>query len=121
MGKEKEAEKGKKKKHLGWKITGIILLVLFFIVAGWILFCYIDRINPISAVPEGFSLYVRTDSFWDSAEPLLDLKAADVLLSSAGAGNLREQLVAFRSSSLRENVFVKMLASRRIDFMRLFP
>lgn len=116
MGKEKEAEKGKKKKHLGWKITGIIFLVLFFIVAGWILFCYIDRINPISAVPEDFSLYVRTDSFWDSAEPLLDLKAADVLLSSADAGNLREQLVAFRSSSLRENVFVKMLASRRIDF-----
>lgn len=93
-----------------------IVLTLAVILAAAFAFAAFDRHSSLASVPRNYSVYVRTDSAFDTVNPLFDLQAADVLLSSPEFAALRKPFMDFRSSPLRENRFVQFAFSRPVDF-----
>ena len=94
----------------------IIVLSLCFLLALCFLFCAVDKKSSLSSIPRNYSVYVRTASAFDTINPLFDLQAADVLLSSPEFSSFRKPFMDFRSSSLRENNLLQFAASRPVDF-----
>ena len=92
-----------------------ILLALIVIFIAWMSFSAFDKKSSISGLPKNFSVYVRTDSVWSAVEPLIDLKAADVVLAQPAAANFRETFYKLRETNIRKNKFVDLALSRRID------
>lgn len=93
-----------------WIFCGLVGLVF-----AWMLFCGLDRTSTVNALPNNYSVYIRTDSFYDAVEPLVDLKAMDVVLAEPSFSNARQIFYSIRESDLRKNAFVKLAFSRRID------
>ncbi|MCR5172377.1 MAG: hypothetical protein K6B73_05890, partial [Treponema sp.] len=60
--------------------------------------------------------YVHTDSAFATVNPLLDLHATEVLLSSGEFVKYRKMFMTLRSSPLRSNPLFKFLLSRPVDF-----
>lgn len=111
-------EKEKKQKSVITKLIFSILIfiaVILLLIAGWFTFCCIDKKNSAQAVPADFTIHVRTDSAWDALEPILDLKAADLILADPTFSSYRELFLKFRQSPLRRNFLVKKALQRRID------
>lgn len=117
----KKNPKTKKKKSaiakffLGvlWFFVGFLCLIL-----GWFIFSAFEKKDTLSIMPNNFSVYLHTDSVWDSINPVIDLKAADILLSSNEENNMasaREVLMNLRASSLREKWYVDFALSRELD------
>lgn len=108
----------KKKRNPFLKLLSFLLktiITILGIAIIWILFCFLNRTNNLKALPDGYSIYVRTDSVWDAIEPLLDLKAADMIFAEPELLSFRETFMSLRQSTLRENKFVNFALSRRID------
>ena len=115
---EKKDKKSEKKKNPMVKILfGILifLLVIILAVVAWCTFSALDKQNTLSILPVGYSTYLRTDSAWDAIDPLIDLQAADILLSSPDFSQFREPFMALRGSTLRTNKLFTTLLSRRVD------
>ena len=112
-------KKSKKKKPLALRIILFpfkIILILLIVILAWFTFCFFDKTPSLQALPKGFSLYVRSDSVWDTFNPLLDLDASLVFLSSPQMQDFREPFLEIKKSKLRENIFVQKALKRRIDF-----
>ena len=108
----------KKKLPLGVRLLLLpfkIVLVILVIIILWFAFCRFDRIKPIDALPPDYALYLRTDKIWDTAEPLLDLNATLVAMTSPELQQYRETYLNIKSSKLRKNIFVQMALKRRVD------
>jgi len=88
-----------------------LIFILFCIFA----FSALDKKSFIKFIPEDFSVYVHSNSLWQTVEPLMDLKAADMILSAPELTSQRGAFMQLRSSSLRNNVFVKFCANRKAD------
>ncbi len=114
MDKKVQSEKRKGFSIL-LKWLGIILLVLIAAIGVIVVFSMIDKADPINALPPDFSVYMRTDSIIDSVEPLLDLEAADIILSDPSFAAARELLFQLRTADLRDNFLLRSAASRRVD------
>lgn len=113
-----DSEKTKKKKPFIVKFLLtilIILLVLILLICGWFIFSAFNKEAVINAVPANYSMYVRTDSIWHSTEPLMDLKAADIVLADPSLSDFREPFYTIRESELRKNKFLAFALSRRVD------
>ena len=110
-------EKTKKKNSflIVLKVLGIILLSVIAVILLWLAFSALDKKKASDVIPSDFSVYIRTDSVWNSAEPLLDLQAVEILLANPSLSSARTMFLNFRSSSLRNNFFVKMALKRRVD------
>ena len=93
-----------------------VLITLLVLLAAVLAFCAFDRKSALSSIPRNYTVYVRTDSTFDTVNPLFDLQAADVFLSAPEYSSIRKAFVDFRSSSLRENPFVQFAFSRPVDF-----
>ena len=114
---EKNA-KTKKKKPLALRIVLLpfkLLLGLIVLVLLWGTFCFFNKTSSIQALPDGFAIYLRTDSVWETVNPLLDVDASLVLLSSPELQKLRDPFLKLKKSPLRNNFFVKKALSRRLD------
>ena len=115
----KVMEKEKKRRlPLGVRLLLLpfkIILVIFVLLLLWFAFCRFDRIKPIDALPPDFAVYLRTDKIWDTAEPLLDLNATLVAMTSPELQKYRETYLNLKSSKLRKNAFVKFALKRRFD------
>lgn len=113
----KESESKKKKPFIlrFFKAIFSIILTLVIILVLWFAFCYFNKVDNLSALPSDFSAYIRTDSVWDAVEPILDLKAADILLADEPLVTFRETFLSLRESDLRNNFLVSYALSRRID------
>ncbi|MCQ2584254.1 MAG: hypothetical protein MJ185_01585 [Treponema sp.] len=112
--------KSKKKKNPVVKLLlGIVyfILIVVLILALWLGVNFCIRADISDSVPDGFSVHLRTDSVWDSVNPLFDLQAADILLSEPGLASVKPVLIDFRQSGLRTNKIVNLVLSRRLDFM----
>ncbi|MBB5226435.1 hypothetical protein DYE50_08775 [Treponema ruminis] len=96
-------------------IISVILTILLLLAAA-LAYCAFDRKSALSSIPRNYSLYIHTDSAFDTVNPLFDLQAADLFLSSPEYSSLRKPFMDFRSSDLRDNGFVKFAASRQVDF-----
>ncbi|MCR4743367.1 MAG: hypothetical protein K5866_10930 [Treponema sp.] len=116
---EKKSAKSKKSKKPF--IVRFLLAILYLLLAiivifiAWMTFSAFDRKSSISGLPKNFSVYVRTDSVWSAVEPLIDLKAADVVLAQPAAANFRETFYKLRETNIRKNKFVDLALSRRVD------
>ncbi len=93
-----------------------ILITLLVLLAAALAYCAFDRKSALSSIPRNYSVYVHTDSAFDTVNPLFDLQAADVFLSAPEYSSLRKAFMDFRSSDLRENNLVRFAASRQVDF-----
>ena len=117
-------EKEKKKKlPLGVRLLLLpfkIILVLVVIVLLWFGFCRFDRIKPVDALPPDYVLYLRTDKIWNAVEPLLDLNATLIAMTSPELQQYRETYLNIKSSKLRKNALVKFVLQRRVD-AALYP
>ena len=118
MSKNKK-NKGKGKKRLAKVFLGVFLFfaVLFSALALWLGIFYFIKADKTDYVPENYSLHLRTDSVWKSVNPMVDLQAADVLLSDPSFSKYKPLLVDFRQSDLRNSKLFKVVLSRRADFM----
>ena len=111
-------EKNKKKSPLWLRLLLLpfeILLVLLLIILAWFAFCYFDRIKPVDALPPDYAIYMRTDSVWDTTEPLLDLDATLVAMTSPELQKYRDKYLKIKSSKFRKNFFVRKALKRRVD------
>jgi len=104
-----EPKKGKKKKSVAGKLFRFVLLVIVLSVAAGLAFCAFDRKSAVSVIPKSFSFYVRTDSAIDTIDPMLDLRAADVFLSTPEFKAFRSIFMDLRSSPLRKNKVFRMV------------
>jgi hypothetical protein len=114
----KENESSSKKKHpVRVFFVTIICIILFVLLAVvlWCLYASVDRKESLSVVPAQFAAYIRTDHLWASANPLVDVKALDVFLSDAKYGTVRNAVMQFRASPLRNNKWLALAADRRTD------
>ena len=98
--------KSSKKKNPFVKILiglSIFLLVLIISIVAWCIYSACDKQSSLSVLPVGYSTYLRTDSAWDAIDPMIDLQAADIFLSSPDFSQFREPFMALRGSTLRTN------------------
>ena len=93
----------------------IFLLVIILSIIGWCVYSAWDKQSSLSMLPVGYSTYLRTDSAWDAINPMIDLQAADIFLSSPNFAQFREPFMALRGSPLRTNKLFTTLLSRRVD------
>ena len=93
-----------------------LIVVLLLIAAGILAFSALDRRSSLASIPRNYSAYVHTDSAFAALNPLLDLHATEVLLSSGQFVKYRKMFMTLRSSPLRSNPLFKFLLSRPVDF-----
>ena len=109
----------KKKKSLIVRfflsIITVIITILMLLAAAFA-FAAFDRRSSLASIPRNYSIYLRTDSAFDTVNPLFDLQAADVFLSAPEFSSVRKTFMDFRSSELRENPFFRFALSRPVDF-----
>ena len=110
--------KSSKKKNPFVKILlglSIFLVILIVSIVVWCIYSAWDKQSSLSVLPVGYSTYLRTDSAWDAIDPMIDLQAADIFLSSPDFSQFREPFMALRGSTLRTNKLFTNLLSRRVD------
>ena len=110
--------KKKKKLPFGVKLLLLpfeIVLVLLLVVLAWFTWCYFDRIKAVEVIPPDYAVYMRTDSVWGTAEPLLDLDATLIAMTSPALQKNRDTFLKIKSSSLRKNFFVRKALQLRLD------
>lgn len=105
----------KKKLPLFVKIILIILLVIVLAVSALVVYSKLDKKQSLTFFPHDYSVYVHTDSAWKAVEPLLDLKAVDIFLSTPELAKIRGAFMQLRASEWRSNKVLAKLASRPID------
>lgn len=95
----------------------LLLLILLPCLAALIWFAWAkkDRVSPLSALPAGYSLILHTDNIWEAANPLLDLRAADSLLTDETLASYREAYLSLRQNPLRKHKYAPLIAGRRAD------
>lgn len=111
-------ENKKKKLPLGVRLLLLpfkLVLVLLIVVLAWFTFCYFDRVKSTDALPPEYAVYLRTDSIWDTAEPLLDLDATLIAMTSPELQKYRDTFLKVKSSRLRKSFFVRTALKRRLD------
>lgn len=117
--KELPGAKSKKRKNPIAVFFGAVftlVLVVLLALALWFAFSVFNRKPSLAAIPRNYTVYVHSDSVFDTANPLLDLQAADVILSMPEFSQYRKAFMAARSSPLRGNKLVKLALSRPVDF-----
>lgn len=108
----------KKEKNIFIKIllkVLYVILALILVLAIWIGFSVIDKKKSLAMIPQGYHAFFHTDSFYESVNPLLDLQAADILLSSDKMSNIRGIFMNLRENEIRNNKIIKFLLTRKID------
>ncbi len=92
-----------------------VLLTLLVLVSAVLAYCAFDKRSSLASIPQKYSLYLHSDSAFDTLNPLFDLQAADVILSSPDFSFVRKSFMDFRSSELRSNSLFRFAASRPVD------
>ncbi len=92
------------------------LLSLIVLLFAYIVFSALHRKSSLDSLPSGFSACFHTDSLYAAVNPLLDLEAADRILSSRPEySSFLPLLLNARKSGLRKNPFVALALSRKFD------
>ena len=116
--KDVKVKKTKKKRNGFVRFLLFILkfiLVLLILFAIWCAYSAIEKKNALALLPQDYSVYIHTDSAWKALEPLLDLQAADLLLSDEPLSQFRSLFMDLRSFNLRKSKLVAFAASRKVD------
>lgn len=116
--KNEDQKKDKKKKNPVVRFLLAILYILLGLIITigiWIGICAFDKKSPLDMLPSNFAAYLHTDSIYDSINPMLDLQAADIYLSTDEMSDLRGLFMMIRESEFRDNKYIKYLAKRKVD------
>lgn len=114
---EEKSSSVKPKKKAGKIIRAIVAVILICILAFfvWVAVAWFQKVPSRSVIPPDYSIFLHSDSAYQTFDPLLDLKAMEVFLSLPelrGTGELVRQL---KDSKLRESSLFKKLTSRKTD------
>lgn len=114
---EKKSSSLRPKNKAGKIIRAIIAVILVCILAFfvWVAVAWFQKVPSRSVIPPDYSIFLHTDSAYQTFDPLLDLKATEVFLSLPelkGTGELVKQL---KDSKLRDSSIFKKLTSRKTD------
>lgn len=112
---EKKAKKKKNPIVSFFKGIFIFLLTIILIIVIWCGYSALNRKKSLSLLPTDYSVYLKTDSVWKALRPIIDLQAADIILSSSELAQIRGALMSFRQSSLKDSKIVEFLGSRPVD------
>ncbi len=112
-----EKRSSRKKHPIRAILLFLLTLILAICLAAFLWFSYAkkDRISPLSVMPGNYSLILHTDNIWESANPLLDLKAADSLLTDESLSGYREAYLSLRQNPLRKHKYAPLIAGRQAD------
>ncbi len=108
----------KKRRNPITRFFSAIFKTIFFLIAViaiWCLFSVLHKKDSLSLLPNNYSIYANADSIWEAVDPVIDLQAADILLSKPEMAPLRGALVSFRKSPLRSSKITSVIASRPLD------
>ncbi|MBR5866292.1 MAG: alpha/beta hydrolase, partial [Spirochaetaceae bacterium] len=108
----------KKRRNPVKRFFASIFKTIFFLIAVialWCVFSAFHKKDSLSLLPANHSIYVNTESLWETIDPVIDLQATDILLSNPEMAPLRGAVVSFRKSSLRSSKLVSVIASRAVD------
>ena len=97
------------------QIILVVLLSLFAAIGLWIAFSCFNKAKSISLYPKNFDVFVHTDSLYETVNPLLDLKAAEMVLADPELGSARQTFMAIKSSEFRNSKAIQKLLSREIN------
>ena len=92
-----------------------IFLTILVLLSGLLAFCAFDKRSSLASIPRDYSFYLHSDSAFDTLNPLFDLQAADVILSSQNLSFVRKPFMDFRGSDLRDNSLFQFATSRPVD------
>ncbi|MBO7638872.1 MAG: hypothetical protein J6S91_07850, partial [Treponema sp.] len=114
---EKKSSSLRPQKKAGKIIRAIIAVILVCILAFfvWVAVAWFQKVPSRSVIPPDYSIFLHTDSAYQTFDPLLDLKATEIFLSLPelkGTGELVRQL---KDSKLRDSSIFKKLSSRKTD------
>ena len=96
------------------KFIGKVFLVLLLVLVIWICFSIFNKKPIESVIPREYAAYIQTDSAIKAFDPILDLEAIDIFLSSKDFSSLRGTFIDFRKSSLRKNPLARLCLNRKI-------
>lgn len=107
----------KKLKIIKNILVGILIILCFIIISISSLFIIssVGKKDSLSVFPHEYSIYLHMDKAWNTVEPMLDLKAMDMFLSTPELTNVRGMFMQLRASSWRNNFFLSKIASKSID------
>ncbi|MDY3758674.1 MAG: hypothetical protein SOZ72_04775 [Treponema sp.] len=97
------------------QIILVVLLSLFAAIGLWIAFSCFNKAKSISLYPKNYDVFVHTDSLYETVNPLLDLKAAEMVLADPELGSARQTFMAIKSSEFRNSKAIQKLLSREIN------
>ncbi|MCQ2592222.1 MAG: VCBS repeat-containing protein [Treponema sp.] len=114
---ENKVDSKKKKPFILRFFKGLLIFffLLIAVITFWFCFCNFNKVSNLKVLPNDYSLYLRTDSIFNAVNPVIDLKAADILLAEENLQQFREMFYTLRESNLRNNPVVSYALSRRID------
>ncbi|MBQ7166459.1 MAG: hypothetical protein IJR93_05915 [Treponema sp.] len=107
-----------RKKHMLLRVLLVLIgikLALCLMALLWFAYSKKDSVASLSAIPGDYSLILHTDNVWEAAGPLLDLKAADSLLTDPTLAPWRAAYLSLRQSPLRKNKYAPLIAGRKLD------
>lgn len=97
------------------QIILIVLLSLFAAIGLWIAFSCLNKAESINLYPKNYDAFVHTDSLYETVNPLLDLKAAELILADPELGSARQAFMMIKSSKFRDSKYVQKILSREIN------
>ncbi|MBO4319684.1 MAG: hypothetical protein J5857_04370 [Treponema sp.] len=107
-----------KPKKKTWRVLRFLIAFFLFIILLiliWVGICWMQKVPARSVIPSGYSVFMHTDSAYETFDPLLDLKATELFMSAPelrGAGDLLNEL---KNSGVRNKKSFKKLTSRKTD------
>ena len=104
-----------KKSGCIFKVLIIAFLVVFTVLALLFTLYMFDKADVKDFLTDDFLLYLNVKSLKDVYDRLIDLKAAEVILSTDQFDSLYKNLLAFKSSELVRNKFVSNLLNIEAD------
>ncbi len=106
-------ESKKVKLNIIFKIILIVSLAIFFACAGLYSYYYFTKENVENYIDKNYECYIKIHSLADLYNNLVDLKAADVILSQGSLKNIYKILLDIRSSRLATNKAMTSLLNMR--------
>ncbi|MBQ6568041.1 MAG: hypothetical protein IJL80_13415 [Treponema sp.] len=101
-----------RKKHMLLRVLLVLIgikLALCLMALLWFAYSKKDSVASLSAIPGDYNLILHTDNVWEAAGPLLDLKAADSLLTDPTLAPWRAAYLSLRQSPLRKNKYAPLI------------
>ena len=77
-----------------------VLLTCILLIVLWVGICWLQKVPTRSVIPPDYSIFLQTDSAYETFDPLLDLQVTDLFLSAPELRGARETVRELMNSDL---------------------